>query len=271
MRMRTRIAILRGGFWPAVLVVIAGLTLLATVAGATSELALALVAAAAVALIFGWWPLGRRWLGRACARSAAAIERARDEGDDDAAITRWYEDVEELGRFYKGRIDRFVQAQRAFFLARQERWTEALGQWRSLDRARLAPAQRVLLDNGVAWCLALTGATGEAVELARAAVAAEADADAKSRAYLHGTLGAALVLDGRHAEALAPLERALAAGGPRWAQAVRGYYLGCALSALGRVDEARAAWQRAADVAPATRYGHRAREQLAKAAAHAYR
>jgi len=52
---------------------------------------------------------------------------------------------------------------------------------------------------------------------------------------------------------------------------VRRYYLGEALAALGRLDEARAEWQQAVTIAPQSRWGQRAQERLAAGAPAAYR
>ena len=130
-------------------------------------------------------------------------------------------------------------------------------------------AERLNLDNLVAWVAAHAGQTARAVEVARAN--ADASSDARLRPYLLGTLGAALVLDGQPAAALVPLRESLALGGPRWAQAVRRYYLGEALAALGRFDEARAEWHEAVTIAPKSRWGRRARERLDAGAPSAYR
>ena len=121
----------------------------------------------------------------------------------------------------------------------------------------------------MAWFCAHAGQTARAVEIARATVAAPARP--RTRPYLLGTLGVALVLDGQHAAAVAPLREALASEGPRWAQAVRRYYLGVALAGLGRLDEARVEWQQAATLAPRSRWGRRAQERLDGGAPAAYR
>ena len=138
-----------------------------------------------------------------------------------------------------------------------------------IDRDAIPAAERPTHDNLVAWYSAHAGQTARAVELARGAV--DASTDARLRPYLLGTLGAALVLDGQHASAQAPLREALALGGPRWAQAVRHYYLGDALVTLGRLDEARTEWHAAVTIAPKSRWGRRAQQRLAAGAPAAYR
>ncbi len=101
-----------------------------------------------------------------------------------------------------------------------------------------------------------------------------------TRAYY---LGEALQASGRTAEACAAYQRAreqapLYEGIPRTprfleqalasprlrapAQATRAYYLGEALQASGRTAEACAAYQRAREQAPLSRYGRRAAERL---------
>jgi len=79
------------------------------------------------------------------------------------------------------------------------------------------------------------------------------------------------VLDGQHAAAQAPLRDALALAGPRWAQAVRHYYLGEALAGLGRFDVARAEWEQSVTIAPKSRWGRRAQQRLVAGVPTAYR
>jgi hypothetical protein len=52
---------------------------------------------------------------------------------------------------------------------------------------------------------------------------------------------------------------------------VRRYYLGEALAALGRYDEARAEWNESVTIAPKSRFGRRAQERLAAGPPAAYR
>ncbi|HEX8954402.1 MAG TPA: tetratricopeptide repeat protein [Polyangia bacterium] len=201
-------------------------------------------------------------------RLQAQMDAALDDGDD-AARQRLVDELDEYSRRFFPRVESYRARLRVRALAADEKWSEALESLRQMGDTAVGTNERVAHDNLVAWCCAHAGETAPAVGLARAN--AEAPADARMRPYLLGTLGAALILDGQHAAALAPLRDALALGGPRWAQAVRRYYLGEALAALGRFDEARAEWHQAVTIAPRSRWGRRAQERLADGAPAAYR
>jgi tetratricopeptide (TPR) repeat protein len=266
MRLRKRAALVRDAFWPLVLAVDAAVGLV--LAGAPA-FALTLAIAATLALAVAWrriaWRLNRSLLLRHQRMVNAALDV-----DDKTASQRGYEELEEFYRAFAPRTQ-WARQMRANGLLVQHRWSDARAVLESIDRATLTPAEQASLDNNWAWLLAHDGATGEAVTLAERACAAASSLAERQRAFFHGTLGVALSLDGRHAQALKPLTLALELGGPKWAQAVRSLYLGESLWALVRIDEARAAWQRAVDEAPASEWGQRARLRLDTAVANAYR
>jgi tetratricopeptide (TPR) repeat protein len=269
MRLRARVALIRGAFWP---LVIGCMAVVATTGSALELSPLSLVgltSATAAAITLTWRSLFRWWNVRALRRHREAFELARD-ADDESAFRRWYEEIEEYVRFFR-LPEESLQSARCYVLLNEERWAEARAALAALNRDKFTDATRVLHANAMAWCLAHDGAAAEAVSLAESACASEAAARPADRPYLHGTRGVALTLDGRYADALAPLQKALAAGGPAWAQAVRSYYLGQALFALARVDEARAAWERAAAESSQSRWARRAQQRLATAVPSAYR
>lgn len=258
----------RHAFWPLVLTVDVALGVAGVLVGEPG-LAFTLAIAATVALGFSWSRLARPLIRRLERRHHRMLEAARDGGDATTA-ERGYTELEEYYRAFAPRTQ-WAEQMRATLLILQHRWAEARALLVAVDRSAMGAAERLSLDNSLVWCLAHDGATAEAVELAERTCAA-ADAFPESqRAYLHGTLGAALELDGRHGEALEPLRLALALGGPKWAQAVRSFYLGESLCALRRSDEARAAWQRAVDEAPASEWGQQAKKRLETATPSAYR
>ncbi len=136
-------------------------------------------------------------------------------------------------------------------LAQEGRYAEAARVFEAIDRRRVGRGLPLLLNN-LAWCLVRTGKGPRALVLARESIAAGDGglSGGDLQACQLGTLGAALVTDGKPDEAIAPLERALACGGVPRHQAVRAFYLGEALHAVGREDEAVLAWQRAAKACP---------------------
>jgi tetratricopeptide (TPR) repeat protein len=130
--------------------------------------------------------------------------------------------------------------------------TEAVGR-------PMASGQRAVVENALAWATAHAGAPQQAIPIAEAALAHGAQLSTHERALCHGTLGAALVLAKRPADAIVELEKALGAGGTPRAQTIRFFYLGEALRGLGRVEEARAAYNRSMRELSTSRWATRAR------------
>jgi tetratricopeptide (TPR) repeat protein len=112
--------------------------------------------------------------------------------------------------------------------------------------------------------MANDGAAVEAIAVTERAVAAltpESSADMRSSCL--GTRGVAELKAGRLAEARETLERALALGGSPRLVATRAFYLGETFVALGHIDEAAEAYEKAVSAMPDGRYGKKARAALA--------
>jgi tetratricopeptide (TPR) repeat protein len=134
----------------------------------------------------------------------------------------------------------------------------------AIDPAPLASLQRALLFDNLAYARALSGRAEDAVRAAEKARAlCPAHADARTRGRILGTLGIARVRSGQHDEGVALLAEVLGAGGIARDEAVRAYFLGEGLRAMGRTMEAREAYARGARAAPASEWGKRAAERLA--------
>src|SRR5262249_44537024 len=147
-------------------------------------------------------------------------------------------------RAYAARVHRFREDIR-FYVANklvvQESYDRAVPLLESLDSALLGDEKAVMRDNSLAWCLAHTGQTDRAVDIARNTIARASDS---LRPFCHGTLGVALVLARRPQEGMAELEVALKTGEDNAeAQCIRAFYFGEALRGLGRIDEAVAAYE----------------------------
>ena len=185
-----------------------------------------------------------------------------------------YDDIAEGYRLLGAPPDPYLQMIDAYTLLQAHRWSEGRARLEAMDRAGLsAPANLAAWENNLAWAMAHDGAAEEAIALADKARerAGALGLPASTRALFDGTWGAALTLAGRHTAALAPLERALEAGGRADAQAARHHYLGRALWALQRPDEARGHWQEAVRVGPKTRWAELAAARLSDPAPPAYR
>src|SRR5215471_15222303 len=86
----------------------------------------------------------------------------------------------------------------------------------------------------------------QAVELATEAVETAEQVKLPALPYFIGTLGVAQLSAGRPGDAVVKLEQALALGkDDRYLQPINAFFLGEALHALGQIEEAKQAWQRA--------------------------
>jgi tetratricopeptide (TPR) repeat protein len=152
----------------------------------------------------------------------------------------------------------------------EDRADEAVSLVESIGRKRLGRRWLPWLMNNLAWALLEKGEGARAVAVARESIDLADGAGPGEiarvmddlRARQLGTLGASLVVARQWDEALEPLRQALARGGKPATQAARRLYLGDALQALGRTDEALPEWRRAADAKPASRFSRRAAERM---------
>lgn len=209
----------------------------------------------------------RRWLNRVAAHRAFR-RLAGLVVDQHLAAARGV--LAELREAYAGSRKglELLRLYEANILSLERRYSDARALLDSVDRSLLSSAMRPWLLNNLAWSLVQLGEGQRAVEAARQSMSSSDDAGDRPasvedvRAYQLGTLGAALVVDDKPDEGVALLEQALTRGGRPRAQAARAFYLGEGLAALGRVDEARASWQRAVDLAADEEYAERARSRL---------
>jgi tetratricopeptide (TPR) repeat protein len=160
-----------------------------------------------------------------------------------------------------------LRLQESSILVLERRHAEAAALLASLDRTLLPKHFLPVLLNNLAWSVALSGEPGRGVELARESM--KASEHVGHAASLHdvrgsqlGTLGAALTLAGKPEEGAPLLEQALARGGSSYSQSARAFYLGEALRALGRADDATAAYERAAREGNDNGYAKDARDRL---------
>jgi tetratricopeptide (TPR) repeat protein len=158
-----------------------------------------------------------------------------------------------------------LQLERAVSWMMEERFDEAEAALREVDPARLSPRSRLAWMGNLAFCHARMGRAAEAVrEATDSARLAEKEGPEVHAIHL-GILGAAHVHAGAPDQALPLLQEALQrADSHPQLRVMRELYLGDALAALGRSDEARAAWMRAQAAAPGSPFARHAGERLSR-------
>jgi tetratricopeptide (TPR) repeat protein len=157
-------------------------------------------------------------------RFADAVAR----GDADGAT-----DIRKLlGLFAKGDADAVNAVRLADELVLREQFSYARD---LLARARPRDAHSLAL---LAYATARAGDPERGAEIARTALARTSPSDDRDAA-LEGALGIALVIAGRHADAIPALESATSVGGRTRVDIERSYWLGRAYRATGRDDDAR--------------------------------
>src|SRR5262249_12874546 len=140
---------------------------------------------------------------------------------------------------------------------------EARAAYESVLALAQTPAQRAILRNNIAYSIALEGDGALAAERMRELIAERPPLTEQNLALCYGTLGIALVVAKEPEGAKQQLEEAIAMGGTSRSQAIRFYYLGDALRALGRLDEARGAYAKVSAEPNAGSWATRANAALA--------
>lgn len=224
-----------------------------------------LVASAAVWIVFSASvrPLYRRYAALEARRSAAA------QDGDVATMTalRALLDGPGAAKSPREALARRIRASDELLV--REDWAGARAVLEAIDVAALPAASRPMFENNWAYATAQSGEPDAAIPIAEGALrrAEKLGRLAPQQLdYLRGTLAIARSLAGQHEEAidaLEPLSRADAA--PR-ATAARAFFLARSLGALGRTDDACAAYARAA--AASGPWAERARAALAALSPH---
>ena len=269
MRLAARAERLRSMFWPAMLALMGAVTVVGLGVGVRPGALFVALVVAGLVFMLGWPRLVTACEQRFVAAHWRAVAAAYEE-EDPAVLDGRYQELEEYFRRFTANTVSALElcATRACY---RESWAEARAILGKIDRERLQAGGRIRYDNLLAWALAHDGAAPDAVTLARTNCSRADLIEEDARSYLHGTLGVALFFAGDPIAAVAPLRTAIELGGPRWAQALRHYYLGEVLWAQSHIDEARAAWEKACALTPRGRWATRAREKLAAPLPPAYR
>jgi hypothetical protein len=201
----------------------------------------------------------RRWAAQRMVRRAFDELRAAMIAEDAAAARSTFEQLAHLRRWAGWRS--VLDLHEASVLMAEQRWTAARTRLEAMDPARLpwwAPAH---YDAMLGMAMAKSGDTAAAVSVAQRALTHPVRMRRAERGKLLLALGMVNVLAARPTEALATLDRYDPPGDARL-RAIRAFYRGEALRALGRTDDAARAYEAAVQGSPNTRHGRLAREQL---------
>lgn len=209
----------------------------------------------------------QRWVNRLIGRRAFVRLRALLEGERYAEAHAHLADLRRVYAHSASALE-LLRVHEGSVLGYERRYADAVRLYESIDRRKLSKETLPWLLHNLAMCLARLGDGARAVAAARDSIEQSGAAGDRMRwgddlrACQLGVLGTALFVDGKPSEAVGPLEQALARGGTPRQQAGRSFYLGEALHTLGREDEARAAWKRAAGACPGDELASRAAERL---------
>jgi tetratricopeptide (TPR) repeat protein len=184
----------------------------------------------------------------------AAIARG-----DFTAARRYLESIYGGGRFARD----LTSLDQAAALSQAGRFDESARLLEAIPRERIDPRLRPSLLRNLAWARVRNGKPGEAVALAREALAAIIRGDEREVASTNCALGLALVLAGSPAEAVPVLSNALTRTDIEPDErATAACYLGLAYEKIGWRDEARQAFMRAMREAPASEAAKHAHSYL---------
>jgi len=132
----------------------------------------------------------------------------------------------------------------------------------AVDRAVLPLEDNAILDAARAWCEANLGTLDKAIDMARAAVADARPDNVHARCCALAVFGAIQVRAGNSHAALEPLQEAVRIAEDSKHRTLAAFYLGEAFTAIGRPEDAKAAWEDASKSSPSTRHALLAGERL---------
>jgi tetratricopeptide (TPR) repeat protein len=196
--------------------------------------------------------LRRSWRRLQAATDAGAFPVARRE-------------LRRLKRAYKHSIRRLniLELTEAWLLVEEERYADARKVLGAMDAFVLDPGRLAFYEAELAICMAHTGEAEQAVDIAYVAAWRAEEANPKLHAYCVGVAGVTLLRAGRFSEAAAELQNALREGDAHpYGQGMRAFHLGEALLALGRIEEAQQAYDRARLAVPGSRWSIHAEQRM---------
>ncbi len=165
--------------------------------------------------------------------------------------------------FWRRRGRETIKAYGINILLLEERYQEALNELQALDAKKLGKKGVPVIENQIAWCKAHLGEPAKARDISESVLSQLETMGPDYFSSAHLVLGTANFLLGRPSEAVPHLEQAytISTDAPT-RRATAAFYLGEALSALGKLGDAREAYQHAHGALPNGRFGTRALERL---------
>lgn len=167
-----------------------------------------------------------------------------------------------LADFWKRRGRETIRAYGINILLLEEQYQDALAQLQTLDRSRLPKNAGPVVDNQIAWCLMQLGEPQKGIQIAQSVLPRLETMGPNYGASGHEVVGVGNLLVGNASEAVPHLEQAYASSDLPALKACAAFYLGEAFSALNNTDGARAAYRRAYESLPSSKFGARAAERL---------
>jgi tetratricopeptide (TPR) repeat protein len=230
------------------------------------------VLAALPATLVAWW-LTQSWARGVGARANTELTKAVTEQRHEDALALMADIRELYAEHPKALLQLGINEASLLLLVGKN--AEAVRLLESISPDALGPEWRPWHANNLAWSLLQVGEAERALPLARQSLELSKANPGKAmsgeslEASQLGTLGACLSATGAHEDAKEALDRSLAIGGTPTQQSARAFYLGEALSGLGRPDDASEAYARAMREAPEGHFAERAKK--AREAIAAYR
>jgi tetratricopeptide (TPR) repeat protein len=167
-----------------------------------------------------------------------------------------------LAGFWKRRGRETIKAYGINILLLEEQYQDALAQLEALDRRKLPKNAGPVIDNQIAWCLIQLGEPQKGIQIAQSVLPQLETMGSNYGASGHEVLGVGNLLVGNAFDAVPDLEKSHATSELPALKACSAFYLGEAFSALKKTDDARAAYRRAYDALPNSKFGVRASERL---------
>jgi len=194
-------------------------------------------------------------------RRPLRLFRAALATEDTSAARREHANLVDFWR--RGRAVETLKAYHVNILLLEENYQEALNELRALNLDKLAKNSAPMVQNQIAWCHMQLGDPEKGLQIAQSAFTGLENMGPDYSLSGHAVVGIGHFLLGRPSEAVPHLERAYAGSAHLpGIRASAAFYLGESLSALGRREEAKEAYQRAQGALPNSRDGMRAAERL---------